>query len=189
MSTLDNPVFEQKPVSKWPLALRWGIIGGLGSAAVSMIWHVAGWSSYGSSFSAGNFAMMPVNWAVILGALVMGMKQHRDETLGGHITFGEGFNTGILITLVMSAVSAVFMVVFFKFVAPDVLVDVMEKSRSDMEDRGMDDEAVEQAMKFASFFASPLFFAITGFISKFFGGLILSLIGAAIVKKDTPTSI
>jgi len=187
MNTLDNPIFEpQKPVSKWPVALRWGLIGGLAGIALQMVWHLAGWSDYSSSFSAGNLALMPLSWAISLGAIAMGIKQYRDEHQGGYATFGSAFGTGILVAVVMAAISAVFVAVYLGGIMTEIITENMYQQ---FESQGMDDEQLEQAVKIAGFFTSTPFLAIIGFFSAMIGGVIFSLIGAAIMKKDPPAGV
>ncbi|MBX2926408.1 MAG: DUF4199 domain-containing protein [Saprospiraceae bacterium] len=189
MNTLDNPVFEQKPVSKWPVALRWGIIGGLASAAVSMIWHVAGLTSYEGGFSGGNMLGMVVGWGITLGAISMGIKQYRDDMQGGYITFGSAFGTGVLVALVMAVITGIFTAVFMSVIAPEIMDTVMEQTREKLEGQGMDDDQIEEALKYSAMFTGPVAMSVFAFFGGMFSGVIFSLIGAAIMKKDTPTSI
>lgn len=187
MSTLDSPTFEpQKPVSKWPVALRWGVIGGLAGIALQMIWHLAGWSDYTSSFSAGNLALMPLSWAVSIGAIAMGIKQYRDEHQGGYATFGSAFGTGILVALVMAAISALFVAFYLGGIMTESITENMYQQ---FESQGLDDEQIEQAAKMAGIFTSTPVLAIFGFFGAMIGGVILSLIGAAIMKKDPPMGV
>jgi hypothetical protein len=189
MSTLDNPIFEQKPVSKWPVALRWGIIGGLASIAVSMAWHVAGLTSYEGGFSGGNILGTVVGWGITLGAISLGIKQYRDEVLGGHITFGNAFGTGVLVALVLAAISGVFTAVFMSVIAPEIVGTIMEQTREKLESQGMDDDQIEEALKFSRMFTGPVAMAFFAFFGGMFSGLIFSLIGSAIMKKDPPLSV
>ncbi len=176
-----------KPASKWPAALRWGIIGGLAAIALSMIWHVAGWTSYSNNLSPGNLASMFLGWIITLAAISMGIKQYRDESLGGFITFGNGFGAGILVALVMAVIGALFTAVFMSVIAPDIMAETMDQARQRLEDQGMDDEAIDQAMKISAMFTSAPVIAAFGFVFSMLGGLVFSLIGAAIMRKDPPT--
>ena len=186
MSTLDDPIYNaQKPASKWPLALRWGLIGGLAGIALQMLWQGMGWSDYSSSFSAGNLALMPLGWAIGIGATALGIKQYRDDHNGGFISFGGGFGMGMMIALVMAAVGAIFVVTYMGDVMQDAMSTAMQEQ---FESQGLDDEQIEEATKMAGMFTSTPVMAIFGLIGGLVSGLIYSLIASAIMKRDAPST-
>lgn len=186
MSTLDDPVYNaQKPASKWPLALRWGLIGGLAGIALQMIWQVMGWSDYSNNFSAGNLALMPLGWIVGIGATALGIKQYRDEHNGGFISFGSGFGMGMMIALVTAVLSAVFVVAYMGDVIQDAMSIAMQEQ---FESQGLDDEQIEEATKMAGMFTSKPAMVVYSLIGGLFGGLFYSLIAAAIMKRDAPST-
>ncbi len=187
MTTIDNPIMAPGPApSKWPVAIRWGVIGGLAGAALAMIWHVAGLTDFKNSFSATNLLSMLLGWVISLGAIVLGIKQYRDQQRDGFIMFGEAFFTGFLVAVVMAIFSAIFTTIYMTVIAPDIMETAMNESISKMEEQGMDDEQIDAAMKMTKFFTSPIFFAVGTLFGGLFGGAIFSLIGAAIMKKDPP---
>lgn len=187
MTTIDNPIMAPGPApSKWPVAIRWGVIGGLAGAALGMIWHVAGLTDFKNSFSATNLLSMVLSWAISLGVISLGIKQYRDQHRDGFITFGEAFLTGFLVALVMAIFSAIFTSIYVAVIAPEFIETAVNESISRMEEQGMDDEQIDAAMKMTKLFISPIFFAVSALLSGLFGGAIFSLIGAAIMKKDPP---
>ncbi len=184
MTTLDNPIQPtSQPASKWPVAFRWGLIGGLSGIALQLIWQLTGWSDYSNSFSAGNLALMPLSWVIALGAIAMGIKQYRDEHQGGYATFGSAFGTGVMVALVMAILSAIFTVAYLGDIMKDVMTTAMQEQ---FESQGLDDEQIEQAMKFSSIMMNPFVMGFSALFGGMISGLIFSLIGAAIMKKDPP---
>ncbi len=115
--------------------------------------------------------------------MVMAVKKHRDEDLGGFITFGRAFGVGFLVTLVISAITAVWVYFYFGFIDPDMATAIMENS---LAQQGIEDDAMIDQMKF---WFSPGAMAIYGLIGSLFFGAILSLIVAAVMKKNAPGHI
>lgn len=186
MSTLDDPIYNaQKPASKWPLALRWGLIGGLAGIALQMLWQVMGWTDYSNNFSPGNLALMPLGWAIGIGATAMGIKQYRDEHNGGFISFGSGFGMGMMIALVTTVVSVIFVVAYMGDVMQETMSVAMQEQ---FESQGLDDEQIEEATKMAGMFTSKPMLALFGLFGGLFGGLIYSLIASAIMKREAPST-
>ena len=186
MSTLDDPIYNaQKPASKWPLALRWGLIGGLAGIALQMLWQVMGWSDYSNNMSAGNLALMPLGWIIGIGATALGIKQYRDEHNGGFISFSSGFGMGMMIALVMAVLGTIFVVAYMG----DVMQEAMSSSMQErFESQGLDDEQIEEATKMAGMFTSTPMLAVFGMLGGLVSGLIYSLIASAIMKRDAPST-
>ncbi len=187
MTTIDNPIMASGPApSKWPVAIRWGVIGGLASAALTMVWHVAGLTDFKNSFSATNLLSMLLGWAISLGVIVSGIKQYRDQQRDGFITFGEAFFTGFLVALVVAVFSAIFTAIYMTVIAPDIMETAINEGISKMEEQGLDDEQIDNAVKMTKIFTSPIFLTISALFGGLFSGAIFALIGAAIMKKDPP---
>ncbi|GAA4308499.1 DUF4199 domain-containing protein [Compostibacter hankyongensis] len=92
--------------------------------------------------------------------------------------FGSGFKTTLIITLIMLVFLVVFILLF-----PDVKSRALEIAREKMEHKQLSEEQIDQGLAFTSRFF--MVFAIIG--SIFFNlvtGIIGSLIGAAVTKKD-----
>ncbi|MEM7101962.1 MAG: DUF4199 domain-containing protein [Bacteroidota bacterium] len=124
-----------------------------------------------------------INLVVMSIAIVLGLRTYRDETLGGSLTFGQGFGTGMLISLIMGVLMAIWTYVFMAFVAPDFIEKILDMSRESMIDRGMDDDTIEQAMKQTAAFMTPAMMSVFAVVGTLLFGLVISLISAAIIQK------
>lgn len=186
MNTLDDPILNpQTPASKWPLALRWGLIGGLAGIALQMLWNIMGWYDYTNNFSAGNLALMPLSLIVGIGATALGIKQYRDDHNGGYISFSSAFGMGMMIALVTAVVSTIFVVAYMGGIIQEAMSTSMYEQ---FERQGLDDEQIEQATKMAGMFTSTPMLAAFGLFGGLFSGLIYSLIASAIMKRDAPST-
>jgi len=185
MEPLDNPTQfpGEAPASYWPTVLRWGLIGGLAGIALQLVWQIAGLVSYTDPFSTGNLLLSPLSWGISLAAIALGIKQYRDEQLQGLIPFSKAFMLGFLISLVMALLTAIFTVTYLGDITKEAMNEAMQ---AQMESQGLDDADMEEAMKMSGFFTSPLFFGISAFFGGAVWGALLSLVGAAIMKKEPP---
>lgn len=189
MSTLDNPhsTVDPKGVSPWPTGSRYGLIAALVLIVLGLAVHLAGMVDYSNQNSAGNWVMNLVNWGVMIGAMVMAINHHRDKELGGYIKFGRAFTIGFIVSLIIAVISAIWTVVFFTMIEPDLINTILEASRDRMiEQQGMSEEQVEQSMPMVKMFVSPGAMAAFAGLGTLFFGLVFSLIVAAVLKKNPP---
>lgn len=183
MSTLDTP--QMNNVSPRPTGIQYGFIAALISIALGLVASTAGLIDYTQQNSAGNWIISLLNYAIIIGALVMGMKKHRED-LGGYMTFGQGFMVGLWATLIMAVITLVWTYINFSFIESDAISTMMEATRDQMIDRGMSDADIDQAMQFTSWMMNPTMLSIFGAVGSLIGGLIISLIVAAIMQRKPP---
>jgi hypothetical protein len=125
-----------------------------------------------------------VNYAIFLGGLIYGAILYSNENKN-QVNFGNVFAHGFKTTAVVIVITVLYTVVAFKFLFPDMLEKVLEISRKQMmKNPKMNDEMIEQAISITKKYFLP--FAIGGtIIGTGFLGLIGSLIGAAVCKKNT----
>jgi hypothetical protein len=185
MEPLDHSsqMLQPEPASQWPIALRWGLIGGLAGIALQLIWQIAGLVSYTEPFSTGNLLLSPLSWGISLAAIALGIRQYRDEQLQGIIPFGKAFVLGFRISLVMALLSAIFTVTYLSDITKEAMNEVMQ---AQMESQGLDDSDMENAMKLSGFFTSPLFMGLSTFLGGAIWGALLALVGAAVMRKEPP---
>jgi hypothetical protein len=116
-----------------------------------------------------------------------GIRSYRDNVLGGLITFGRGFQAGILITLV----SCVFYVVAWLFVYYNFMPDFGDKYAAylvaDVQAKGGSqaeiDEMIKQGEQAKAMLKNPLINAAVTFTEPFPVGLLITLISAAVLRN------
>lgn len=191
MSIIDTPErANQAQVSPWPTGSRYGIIASLVLVALGLAFHLTGLVTPGKSEpgAAGWIANL-LNWAVMAGAIFLAARQHRDEELGGYMTYGRGVGIGSIASLVMAAITLLWTLLFMMVIVPDLADTIRYTMEEQMrEQQGMSEEQIEQAMSIAGMFASPTVIALIAGIVTFVTGLIFSLIIAAILKNDPPAT-
>jgi hypothetical protein len=125
-----------------------------------------------------------INYAIFFGGLIYGAILFSNENKN-QVTFGNVFAHGFKTTAVVIVITVIYTVLAFKVLFPDMLDKVLELSRKQMmKNPKMTDEMIEQGMSMTKKYFMP--FAIGGtIIGTGFLGLIGSLIGAAVAKKNT----
>ncbi|MBE9582925.1 DUF4199 domain-containing protein [Mucilaginibacter sp. JRF] len=123
-----------------------------------------------------------LSMALLIAFILLTQKEYRDVQ-GGFITFGKAFSVGFRFAVFAGLLGALFVFLYTKVLAPDVFARSLDKAESDMIEKGMTDEQVETAMNITRNYGQIIgaFFAAIGTAVI---GAIVSLIGAAIFKKE-----
>jgi hypothetical protein len=105
------------------------------------------------------------------------------KQMNANVTYGNVFAHAFKVTAAVTAIMVVYTVISLKFISPEQLQRGIEEARTNMEAKNMSDEQIEKAISITRKFAVP--FSMAGVLLVFmFIGLIASLIGAAVAKKN-----
>lgn len=100
-----------------------------------------------------------------------------------NVTFGNVFVHGFKIAATITALMALYTILLFLVIKPGLQDVMMEKAREGMEKKGTDEAQIEQGLAMAKRMFVP--FAVIGVILLYgIGGAVISLIGAAVAKKN-----
>ncbi|GAB3260534.1 hypothetical protein GCM10027347_24900 [Larkinella harenae] len=169
---------EEKP-STARLALKWGLISGV----IFMIYTTA-------INVTGQFTNTVLPWlslGISIVIIVMAMREYRTLN-GGFMSYGEGVGLGSLLSVVGALVSVTYNFIYMTFIDPTIRQQTLDKVREQLEDRGMSDEQIEQALEMSEKFQSPGLQFVFGILAAGFFGLIISLIVAAFIRRNKPFS-
>ncbi|MGN6178610.1 MAG: DUF4199 domain-containing protein [Mucilaginibacter sp.] len=123
-----------------------------------------------------------ISYIPYIAFMFLAQKEYKEE-LGGFMTFGEGFLTGFKYTVITAVLMALFTYIYFTLLSPQVFQQIIDASKAKMEAKGnLSDDQINTALSFTT----PGFTAIIIVIVSIIMGAIISLIGAAIFKKDKP---
>ncbi|WP_448529339.1 DUF4199 domain-containing protein [Raineya sp.] len=163
----------ENKITTTQVGVRYGIIYGLTSVVISLVVILTNLER--------NFIISLLNFVVLIAFLVIPMQYFKSQR-EGFMSFGEGMGIGSIVSAVSSFISGLFILVYFRLIAPKKFEEILEKAREEWEKAGMKEDAMQMAEKFTTpevMFASAL---ITGIIL----GVIVSLIVAAILQKKKP---
>jgi lysylphosphatidylglycerol synthetase-like protein (DUF2156 family) len=149
-------------------------------------------------------ALVTIIYTLILQILGLGAKQslgyagfifvivalvlaHRDfKRSNEFMSFGQGLGISMIIVTINSVLSSIFSYIYIKFVDNSMLDVIREQSIVQMEERGMSDAQIEQAMEMQAKFTTPEMILVFGFLGGIFFGFIIALIVTAFTKKSNP---
>ncbi len=186
MNSLDENVdfIDQVDVPVRPLAMRYGGIAALAFIAITLLLDTIGLVNY----STGEGLYYPSILAALatIAILYFAIKQHRDEELGGYITFGRCVKLAALIGLFSGVLIGIFAFAYHNFIRPDIIPAMMEFQTAQWEEAGMTEEQIEQARGMTEMFTTPIAQFISSILNGVFWNVLLSLIVGAIMKKTQP---
>ena len=166
---------ENKP-SLFQHTMTWGAITGIILIVFSLVLYLVHQSA--------NQALGYLSYVLLIAGIIIGSIAYRDKVLGGFISYKDAFVTGLLITIFAGILSSFFSFILIRYIDPSVVEQSIAKAEEKMISRGMSEDDVERAMeKTKEFIGSPLM-VLVGLLSFAFIGTIISLITAAIVKKE-----
>ncbi len=172
-----NTVTEQ---SLMPTAMRYGLIGGL----IAIVWAlVKNMSGLMTNSMAGIVDLLVYVFIVFSAIKALRTAQ------GEHISFGKAVGVGTLACAIAGLLAGVFNFVYFNFIDPSAVEEIVAYSMEMMEGFGLEEEALEAAAESArNGFTLPRSL-MSGVGSGAVIGLIGSLIGGAVMKKEAPINV
>lgn len=130
-----------------------------------------------------------LSYVPFLGAVLYAQKSHRDDQLGGYISFGRAFSTGFRVSIFAGLLIGVFMILYYKVLNTEAFEAVMSKTESSL----LDNNAISDSQREKTLSMTRTWFAPMILIGTIIGmsivGAVFSVVGAAIFKKDRPVEI
>jgi hypothetical protein len=120
------------------------------------------------------------SWAPFILAIIYVQTTYKKE-LGGFISFGKAFSAGFKVAAYTGLFLALLMILYYKVLDKEAfqkLIDSALKTAGDDENKRKGIEMMQPYMTF--------FIAFGAAVSYTFFGLVISLINAAIIKKEQP---
>jgi hypothetical protein len=123
-----------------------------------------------------------ISFIPFIAFLFLTQKEYRD-VLGGYMNFGKGFTSGFLFAIISGVFIAVFIYLYFAILSPEMVEKSLSSTQTKLSERGMSQDQIDKALDFTRKYF-PIFGAVGSVIFSAFFGVIVSLIGAAIFKKE-----
>ncbi|MFM7857159.1 MAG: DUF4199 domain-containing protein [Flammeovirgaceae bacterium] len=155
-------------------ALRYGGFMTLIGIAFNMILIVVGSSPFDRNW---------LNWipTIISIALVVLAHNYFKQKGDGYMSYGQGLGIGFLSVLLSFLMGGLFLFIYINFIDPKIMDEVWEKTRTQMEDQGQNEEAIEIVLKYIKMFFWPIYLIGGAFMS-----LVVGLIISIFTQKKNP---
>ena len=163
------------------MKINLGIKLGLAAGIINCI----AWYAIANSLGYYSFAIEQYRYYTTLLLLLIGIAisiYFERKNKGGFIEFKEAAKCGILYSLALSLILAVFNYIYYSFIIPDAVDYFVSEARKSMIAGKVKEENIIKSLETVeSYFG---FFRM--FMSTLIMGVILSLIGSAILRKKNP---
>jgi hypothetical protein len=158
--------------------VRYGLINGVIGIVVFL----------GLNLSGVDMTEGPARWiGILVSAVVLYLAhQYFKQNGNGYMSYGQGIGIALWMGIVSSVISSIFTYIYVKFIDTEFLNAIREKQEEAMAERGMSDEQIEQAMKFAEMFSTAEAMLIFGLVFGIIGMIIIGLLVSIFTKKQSP---
>ena len=166
--------------------LKWGLITGMVYVIYTLGSNMLGVPESGNKML--QYGMGALILVASFFPIYLGVKEARDQDLGGYLTLGQGFLIGFKIAFIASVINAIFTLIYIEVIDPEFINKMMAVAEGQWEKAGMAEENLEMARKWSGYFMNPVFFTLMGLLYPLFWGLIKGLVAGSMLKKDAPPS-
>jgi hypothetical protein len=167
----------QEEPSTARIALKYGVITGVASIVYNVILIITEKNQ--------NQALSALGLIILVVGMVYAMREFKTENTG-YMSYGQGLGIGTLIAAISGLLGATFMMFYTQFIDSNFMQKTLDTARDDMERRGMSDAQIDAGMQFSEKMMSPGIMFATGVFFSIFIGFIVSLIIAAIMRRNKP---
>ena len=163
--------------------LRYGLIGGLGLIIIPLIFELAGLTD--PSTGEGNTLVLILSLLVMVVCMFLAVRQHKEEDLGGRITFGRALAVGFFTAFLMSVIGAIYFFIYISFINPDLIDLIKANAEAQFVDQGMSDEEIEQGLGIMEMWVNPMVMTVTSLLTNTVLGGVAALILGAVTQNDS----
>jgi uncharacterized protein (DUF697 family) len=158
--------------------VRYGVI----SAVIGIAYFLVV-TSIGGDMTEGVWAWLiyPITIAMIF----LAQKYFKDNG-DGFMTYGQGVGISFWVGLVSGAIGAIFFLLYVKFIDPSFITMIKDKQIQKMEEAGRSQEQIDQGMKIAGIFMTPIAMSLIRFIGGIFGNVVTGLLVSIFTQKKGP---
>ncbi len=157
--------------------IRYGLILAFISIILFLIYMFAGVDMSGSA----RYWSFPIYFIIIYLA-----HKYFKENGDGFMTFGQGVGIAFWMGLLSSVISSIFTYFYIKVIDGSMMQQMMDKQMEAMQEQGISDEQIEQAMKMSAPFMSAEAILIMGIIFGIIFMVIAGLIVSIFTQKKNP---
>jgi len=130
-----------------------------------------------------NQALGVIPIAIFVAGIIWGCINYSNQ-MNHNITFGNAFGHGFKITATVVVLMTIYTLLLFLVIRPELQEYSLEKARESMEkNNNMSESDIENAMGMTKKMMMPMMIGVI-ILMYGIGGLIASLIGAAVAKKN-----
>lgn len=155
---------------------NYGLVAGLMLIAYSLFTYLIGQSL--------NKTLGYLSLVILAICLYIFSKQYRDKVNGGVLTYGQGFSVGLLVGIFAGILVTFFSVIELTYIDPSLIDKQLDMIEQQLLAKGMSEDQVEMAISMSKKWMTPGLMFIGGILSFAFWSALISLITAAVLRKN-----
>jgi hypothetical protein len=159
------------------IAMTYGAMYGIATAIIGLIFYFAGadiqskWPQW-------------ISYILLILFIVMGVKNYRDQELGGFISYGKSLGTGVLIGLFGGIITGFFTVLLFTVIDTTLSQKILEATQQQFIEKGMSEDQIQSALTWTKKFLGPIPLFLFSILGGAFMAMIFSLIISIFTKRE-----
>lgn len=158
-------------------AAAFGLAAGMASIALALLLYLLTGPMSGWNY---------LSYIIALVIFGLGAKKWAAQESGGYITFGKAYMHMLIQTIIYSVIMAIWTYVFFVYIAPHSIENMLLMMEVQWEEQGMDQAQIDTMLEMTSKWMTPASMTTWALVMNVAFFAIVNLISAAIVKKDPP---
>ncbi len=166
---------ENKP-SLLQNALTWGAITGIVLIIYSLLLYVS------NQFT--NRGLGLLVYALLIAGILVGSLAYRNKVMGGIISYGNAFVTGLLIAVCAGILASFFSFVLVRFIDPGLVEQTIAQTEEMLLEKGLSEDLIELSVERTRKMMGSPASVIMGVLFYALIGAVISLVTAAFVKKE-----
>lgn len=171
---------EENKSSVKGTSIKWGAIHGLISIIFFVVIDMLGLT--------GNQGLQWSGAIIFVIMVFLAHKEFKSEG-DGYMSYGQGLGIGTFIAVVAGMISTLFTYIYVSFINTAFINNMKEQQIMQMENQGMSDSEIDQAMRFSEGIMTPMGISLIGLVMGIFFGFIIALILSIFTKKSRPEII
>lgn len=132
-----------------------------------------------------------LNNITIIGFLVYGIIQFRDNINNGFISYSSSLKLGTTIAFFSSVIMAFYSVIYLNYLNPETLSNLLNMTEQTLLEANPEitDEMLDSQLDMVARFMQPHWMMILGVLSGTFTGFLFSSIASIFLKRNNPNEI
>ncbi|WP_445957584.1 DUF4199 domain-containing protein [Yeosuana sp.] len=169
---------ESQNLSPGKFALNYGVMLAIIMILISVTTYVTGMTLEGVQWP--NYVYYVIFPIIIIYAISQFKKQNSNL-----LSLGQAIKLGVLISIISGVIIMIYSVIFNYLIDPEFMSDLMQVTKDKMlEDPKFTEEMIDQSMKIFKIFSNPFISGAFMIVMSAIFGLIYSLIGGLIMKRE-----
>lgn len=157
---------------------------GLFTSFVFFVWMILVYTIIVPNFHESGEFVMFVSLIIPAVGIFFGIRERREKSNFGHITYKEAFKTGIVITFIVAVMIVLFTYLYFEFINPDYVNFLSAKSEKSMIEKGIPRDQINAALTVLRYQFSLNVQIIQQLLFVLIGGSVISAVFAFLLKKE-----